>query len=160
MLDGRKKIVFILNYWTSLRRWSYKWEFVRTSDFLFSASLKEQLERRMRGGVRGPSGKARFLAKFGHVGCAGSTGVAYDAREWNPGRFGGLARIIKQSGAFGLEDKVPGFPQIGELKTDGVRVTLLYCWFSPIDTWDNPILCPVDNLRPYRRQRQVHIAGL
>jgi hypothetical protein len=93
---------------------------------------------------RGPSGNARFLAKFGHVGCAGSTGVAYDAREWNPGRIAGFTQIIKQSGAFGLDDKVPGFPQIGDLKTDGVRVTLPYCWFSPIDTWDNPSMCAVD----------------
>jgi hypothetical protein len=93
---------------------------------------------------RGPSGNARFLAKFGRVGCAGSTGVAYDAREWNPEAIAGLAQIIKQSGAFGLDGKVPGFPQIGELKTDGVRVTLPYCWFSPIDTWDNPSMCAVD----------------
>ncbi len=92
---------------------------------------------------RGPAGNARFLARFGHVGCAGSTGVAYDAREWNPERIAGLAQIIKQSGAFGL-DAVPGFPQIGDLKTDGLRVTLPYCWFSPIDTWDNPSMCAVD----------------
>jgi hypothetical protein len=93
---------------------------------------------------RGPSGNARFVAKFGLVGCAGSTGVAYDAREWKPKHIAGLAQIIKQSGAFGLDGNVPGFPQIGDLKTDGVRVTLPYCWFSPIDTWDNPSLCAVD----------------
>ncbi len=93
---------------------------------------------------RGPSGNARFLAIFGHIGCAGSTGVEYDAREWNPEHIVGLAQIIKQSGAFGLDGNVPGFPQIGELKTDGVRVTLPYCWFSPIDTWDNPSMCAVD----------------
>ncbi len=93
---------------------------------------------------RGPSGNARFLAVFRHLGCAGSTGVAYDAREWNPERIAGLAQIIKQPGAFGLDDKVPGFPQIGDLKTEGLRVTLPYCWFSPIDTWDNPSMCAVD----------------
>jgi len=93
---------------------------------------------------RGPSGNARFLAVFGHAGCAGSTGVVYDAREWNPERLAGLAQIIKQSGNFGLDDKVPGFPQIGALKTEGLRVTLPYCWFSPIDTWDNPSMCAVD----------------
>jgi hypothetical protein len=93
---------------------------------------------------RGPSGNARFLATFGRVGCAGSTGVAYDAREWNPMHIAGLTQIIKQSGAFGLDDKVPGFPQIGKLKTDGSQVTLPYCWFSRIDTWDNPSLCAVD----------------
>jgi hypothetical protein len=92
---------------------------------------------------RGPSGNARFLAEFGHIGCAGSTGVAFDAREWNPERIAGLTQIIKQSGAFGL-DKVPEFPQIGDLKTEGLRVTLPYCWFSPIDTWDNPSMCAVD----------------
>jgi len=92
---------------------------------------------------RGPSGAARFLATFGHVGCAGSTGVVYDAREWDPERIAGLAQVIKQSGAFGL-DVVPEFPRIGDFKTDGVRITLPYCWFSPIDTWDNPSMCAVD----------------
>jgi hypothetical protein len=92
---------------------------------------------------RGASGSARFLATFGHIGCAGSTGIEYDAREWNPERIAGLAQIIKQSGAFGL-DTVSGFPKIGDLKTDGPRVTLPYCWFSPIDTWDNPSMCAVD----------------
>jgi hypothetical protein len=92
---------------------------------------------------RAPSGNARFLAIFGHIGCAGSTGIAYDAREWDPEGMPDLAQIIKQSGSFGLED-VRGFPRIGHLKTDGPRVTLPYCWFSPIDTWDNPSLCAVD----------------
>ncbi|HEV2198743.1 MAG TPA: hypothetical protein VGR73_02905 [Bryobacteraceae bacterium] len=92
---------------------------------------------------RGPSGNVRFLAEFGHVGCAGSTGIAYDAREWDSKRFAGFVQIIKQSGAFGLEE-VPGFPRIGDFKTEGLRVTLPYCWFSPIDTWDNPSMCAVD----------------
>jgi hypothetical protein len=93
---------------------------------------------------RGPSGNARFLAVFGLVGCAGSTGIVYDAREWDAKRFAGFVQIVKQSGSFGLDDKVPGFPQIGDLKTEGLRVTLPYCWFSPIDTWDNPSMCAVD----------------
>jgi hypothetical protein len=93
---------------------------------------------------RGPSGNARFLAVFGLVGCAGSTGIAYDAREWDAKRFAHFVQIVKQSGSFGLDDKVPGFPQIGDLKTEGLRVTLPYCWFSPIDTWDNPSMCAVD----------------
>ena len=92
---------------------------------------------------RGPSGNARFLASFSRVGCAGSNGVAYDAREWNP-KSTGLTQIIKQSGAFGLDGNVPGFSRIGDLKTEGVRVTLPYCWFSAIDTWDNPSMCAVD----------------
>ena len=93
---------------------------------------------------RGPSGNARFLAKFGLSGCAGSLGVAYDAREWNPHGSGSLEQIIKQSGAFGLDGNVAGFPEIGRLQTEGSRITLPYCWFSAIDTWDNPSLCAVD----------------
>jgi hypothetical protein len=93
---------------------------------------------------RGPSGNARFLAKVEYFGCAGSIGVAYDAREWNPSRLGELTQIIKLDGAFGLDDKVAGFPQIGRLRTEGSHITLPYCWFSPIDTWDNPSLCAVD----------------
>ena len=93
---------------------------------------------------RGPSGNARFLAKFVLGGCAGSIGVAYDAREWDPKGDGDLEQIIEQSGAFGLDDRVPGFGQIGELRTEGPAVTLPYCWFSQIDTWDNPSLCAVD----------------
>jgi hypothetical protein len=93
---------------------------------------------------RGPSGNARFLARFVLSGCAGSIGVAYDAREWDPKGAGALEQIIKQVGSFGLDDRVPGFSQIGELRTEGPTITLPYCWFSPIDTWDNPSLCAVD----------------
>jgi hypothetical protein len=93
---------------------------------------------------RSPSGKARFLAKFDFSGCAGPTGVAYYAYEWNPQDPYGLELIIKQTGVFGLDDKVPGFPQIGALRTEGAQITLPYCLFSPIDTWDNPSLCAVD----------------
>jgi len=93
---------------------------------------------------RGPSGNARFLAKIEHTGCAGSVGVVYDAREWNPQEFGRLEEIIEQKGALGLDDAVPGFPQIGQLRTEGPVVTLPYCSFSAIDTWDNPSLCAVD----------------
>lgn len=93
---------------------------------------------------RGPSGKVRFLARFALSGCAGPTGVEYDAREWNGESIGGLERIIKQAGSFGLDDKVPGFPQIGKFNTQGSLITLPYCWYSSIDTWDNPSLCAVD----------------
>jgi hypothetical protein len=93
---------------------------------------------------RGPSRKARFLARIEYFGCAGSIGVAYDAREWDPQGMGGLAKVIEQEGAFGLDDKVPGYPQMGQLRTEGSRITLPYCWFSPIDAWDNPSLCAVD----------------
>jgi hypothetical protein len=94
--------------------------------------------------IRGPSQHARFLVKFGYMGCAGSLGGLYSAYEWNPG-FGHLRLIIKHAGSFGLDDKVPGFPQIGKLQTKGSLITLPYCWFSPIDTWDNPSLCAVDS---------------
>ncbi|HEV2494792.1 MAG TPA: hypothetical protein VG204_17155 [Terriglobia bacterium] len=93
---------------------------------------------------RGPSENARFLARFYLSGCAGSIGVAYDAREWDPKGVGDLKQIIKQAGAFGMEDHVRGFARIGELRTEGTFMTLPYCWFSPIDTWDNPSLCAVD----------------
>lgn len=93
---------------------------------------------------RGPSGNVRFIAKFIHSGCAGSIGVAYDAREWNPTGAGYLEQVIKQAGSFGLYDKEPGFEQIGKLRTEGSLITLPYCWFSAIDTWDNPSLCAVD----------------
>lgn len=118
---------------------------------------------------RSPSRNARFLAKFDYVGCAGSTGVAYDARDWNPKGSGSLDQIIKQSGSFGLDDKVTGFPQVGTLQTKGPLITLPYCWFSTIDTWDNPSLCAVDtydlsgddirfNGRTYNRPDLVPIA--
>lgn len=93
---------------------------------------------------RGTSGNARFLAKFIFSGCAGSIGVEYDAREWNPQGIGSVDRVIKQAGAFGLDGNVRGFKQIGELRTEGSLITLPYCWFSSIDTWDNPSLCAVD----------------
>jgi hypothetical protein len=93
---------------------------------------------------RGPSRNARFLAKAIYSGCAGSIGVAYDAYEWDPIGAGDFEQIIKQEGSFGLDDKVPRFPQIGKLQTGGPLVTLPYCEFSAVDTWDNPSLCAVD----------------
>ncbi len=92
---------------------------------------------------RGPSGNARFLARIEPFGCAGSIGVVYEAREWNPEGIGSLEQIIHQAGALGLGD-VEEFPQIGELRTDGPLIALPYCRFSAIDTWDNPSLCAVD----------------
>lgn len=93
---------------------------------------------------RGPSGDARFLAKIEYFGCAGSIGVVYEASEWDPRGLGNLSEVTKQEGAFGLDSDVPGFPQIGRLSTEGSLITLPYCWFSVIDTWDNPSLCAVD----------------
>lgn len=101
---------------------------------------------------RGPSGNARFLARIFYSGCAGSYGVVYDGREWHPEEFGGLYQVIKQDGSFGLDDAPAGskptakhpFAPIGVLRTEGARITLPFCWFSPIDTWDNPSMCAVD----------------
>jgi hypothetical protein len=93
---------------------------------------------------RGPSGRARFLAGFTYHGCAGSMGVGYDGREWDPARSVSFEQIIKLEGAFGLDDRVPGFEQIGTLQTKGSLIALPFCWFSQIDTWDNPSLCAVD----------------
>jgi hypothetical protein len=93
---------------------------------------------------RGPSGRARFLARFTGGGCAGPFGIAYDVREWDPKGIGSLSEIIQQGGAFGLDDRVPGFARIGKLQTQGPLITLPYCSFSAIDTWDNPSLCAVD----------------
>jgi hypothetical protein len=92
---------------------------------------------------RGPSGHARFLASFARVGCAGSSGIAYDAREWDPQRMGRLDQFINQTGASGM-DEAPEFPSTGKLKYEGSMITLPYCWFSVIDTWDNPSLCAAD----------------
>lgn len=105
---------------------------------------------------RGPSHKARFLAKFGDAGCGSGVGVSYYVYEWNPGNFGELAEIIKLEGAVSQEEPVDknhpskkdlssSFPPIGELRTEGALITLPYCWFSQIDTWDNPSLCAVDS---------------
>jgi hypothetical protein len=92
---------------------------------------------------RSASGHARFLARFDRSGCAGSSGVDYDAREWDPAGIGSLNQIIKQSGAFGMDEE-KGFEGVGELRTTGSHITLPYCWFSVIDTWDNPSLCAAD----------------
>jgi hypothetical protein len=94
---------------------------------------------------RGPSGDPRFLADFVLSGCAGSYGIYYHAYEWSRQRDGELTEIIKQEGALGMSDKVAGYERIGSLRTEGSLITLPYCWFSPIDTWDNPSLCAVDS---------------
>lgn len=105
---------------------------------------------------RGPSKRARFLAKFGDAGCGSGVGVSYYAYEWNPEDFGNIAEIIKLEGAASQEDPLDkaqlptkdpssSFPPIGKLQTTGTLITLPYCWFSQLDTWDNPSLCAVDS---------------
>jgi hypothetical protein len=101
---------------------------------------------------RGPSGHARFLARLIYSGCAGSYGVAYDAREWDANESLGLYQVIKQEGSFGLDDAPAGnrhspehpFAPVGALHTQGALINLPFCWFSAIDTWDNPSMCAVD----------------
>ncbi len=104
---------------------------------------------------RGPSRRARFLAEFGGAGCGAGVGVAYLVYEWNARGVGRLSELIKVEGAVSQEDPIDEraarkkdlssyFPPVGELKTTGPLITLPYCWFSAIDTWDNPSLCAVD----------------
>ena len=60
--------------------------------------------------------------------------------------------MIKQEGSFGLEDAPEGskpspkhpFAPIGVFRSEDALITLPFCWFSPIDTWDNPSMCAVD----------------
>ena len=59
-------------------------------------------------------------------------------------KAGWLTKIIKQDGASGLDEEPKEFAETGELRTKGSLITLPYCWFSAIDTWDNPSLCAVD----------------
>jgi hypothetical protein len=118
------------------------WHRVGSDDVLAQESARSLIE--LFELHRGPSGKARFLARIEPFGCAGSVGVVYEAREWNPEGIGSLEKIIHQEGALGLDDNVEGFPQIGDLRTDSSLITLPYCRFSAIDTWDNPSLCAVD----------------
>ena len=93
---------------------------------------------------RGPSKRARFLVRLFPSGCAGSYGVMYRLFEWDPEEIGApLSTLISVDGSVGL-DTPREFPEAGALRTTGVRITLPYCWFSPIDTWDNPSLCAAD----------------
>ena len=100
---------------------------------------------------RGPSDAVRFLVVVSGGGCAGSWGMRYSIEEWNPEKDSDLREAMSQNGSEGLEaepeqhpsDKVP-FPAAGVLKTKGARITLPYCQFTQLDTWDNPSLCMVD----------------
>lgn len=92
---------------------------------------------------RGPSGRVRFLVRAWHSGCAGSIGEAYYGYEWSPeaGQF--PTEIIKIEGAEGV-----GYAEskhVGKLSTAGKIIQLPYCFFSAVDTWDNPTLCAADS---------------
>jgi len=101
---------------------------------------------------RGPSGNVRFLASIGFTGCAGSSGLLYDAEEWDPNGFVGFSQVIKQPGARGMDEDFNGgrpsrdepFAPIGKLDPKGSIIALPYCWFSAIDTWDNPSMCALE----------------
>lgn len=88
---------------------------------------------------RGPAKRVRFLARFDASGCAGgSAGVSYYAYEWNP-EDSTLDEFIKIAGAYNL-----GY-SLGAPQTKGPLIHLPYCWFSAVDTWDNPSLCATDS---------------
>lgn len=103
---------------------------------------------------RGPSGKARFLARVVELSCGSGRAISYTAYEWDPRESASLSEIIKVVDSVNEEEPIDeplvgraetdSFGPIGKLKTEGPRITLPYCWFSAIDTWDNPSLCAVD----------------
>jgi hypothetical protein len=113
---------------------------------------------------RGPSGKARFLASFGFTGCAGSGGLEYDAGQWDPKNDVEVEQVVKVRGALGMDEEPDGrrptakqpFAPIGKLKTDGLLITLPYCFWSGIDFWDNPSLCALDTFDVSGNQVRFH----
>lgn len=92
---------------------------------------------------RGPGGRMRFLAKVGNFGCAGSVGVDYYAYEWSADAGQSATEIIKIEGAEGLDDAQS--KHVGKLSTAGKTIQLPYCFFSVVDTWDDPTLCAADS---------------
>jgi hypothetical protein len=92
---------------------------------------------------RGPGRRPRFLAEVFHAGCAGSIGHDYYGYEWAPSDGLISTEIIKIEGAQGLDDTAS--VQVGKLVTAGATLQLPYCFFSPVDTWDNPTLCAADS---------------
>lgn len=100
---------------------------------------------------RGPSRRARFLTHVLAGGCAGSTGKQYRLFEWDPRGFGNLNSLLTIDGVATQEepskvvDLSRSFPPAGTLQVDGKEITLPYCWWSAIDTWDNPSLCAADS---------------
>jgi hypothetical protein len=92
---------------------------------------------------RGPNGRTRLLARVWYSGCAGSIGEAYYGYEWSA-EAGQLAeQIIKIEGAEGLDNTAS--KHVGKLSTAGKTIQLPYCFFSAVDTWDNPTLCAADS---------------
>ncbi len=97
-----------------------------------------------------PGAEPRFLASEFWTGCAGSSAIGYQIEEWQP-RYQSLRSLLSQRGAQGMDPqsgavtKDNPFPTVGRLKTGGRTIELPYCYFSPIDTWDNPSLCIADS---------------
>jgi hypothetical protein len=103
--------------------------------------------------ARGPSQHPRFLARFSDAGCGSGVSIGYYAYEWNPrSATETLDEFIKLEGAasqleaigesvYSPVDRDHSFMPVGELKTDGLQVTLPFCWFSAIDSYRNPSLC-------------------
>jgi hypothetical protein len=92
---------------------------------------------------RGPNGHPRFLAQVWNSGCAGSVGEDYYGYEWNPNDGQSINEIINIRGAQGLDDSAS--TQVGALSTARSIIQLPYCFFSAVDTWDNPTLCAMDS---------------
>jgi hypothetical protein len=92
---------------------------------------------------RSPSGRARFLAKVWRSGCAGSIGEDYYGYEWDGEAGQSPSQMINIQGAEGLDDTAS--KHVGKLSTSGKIITLPYCFFSAVDTWDNPTLCAADS---------------
>ncbi len=92
---------------------------------------------------RGPDGHARFLARVWQSGCAGSIGEDYYGYEWTPDHGQSALEIIKIEGAEGLDEAAS--THVGRLSTTGKTIQLPYCFFSAVDTWDNPTLCAADS---------------
>jgi hypothetical protein len=93
---------------------------------------------------RGPSGLARFLARFSQISCGdGITGIGYDAYQWNPTSVGSLDLILERKGAASRGD-FPKYGTIGKLVTSGPRITLPYCEWSALDMTPDALLCSVD----------------
>jgi hypothetical protein len=113
-----------------------KWRQVSFADPSFRASRIELFRL-----PRGPSKRPRFLARVSSWGCAGSVGEEYVGYEWSAEK--GQVAIIKIDGAEGLDDQAS--KHVGKLSTTGKTIELPYCFFSAVDTWDNPTLCASDS---------------
>jgi hypothetical protein len=103
---------------------------------------------------RGPAAKARFLIESGDFACGSGRAITYSAYEWDPESPEGHAEIIKLEDSVNEEDPIEeqiigssetrSLAPIGKVKTEGPLITLPYCWFSALDTRDNPSLCAVN----------------